>query len=455
MYVNNLSKGLEEGLILALLEKPEEILLVEGVLKAEYFAIPHLGVCYGKILANKNKITKNGDTTFLLEIAGLDVNQVQDWSSITFGEKVNSVSVANRIMDIFRAKMMATATANIPTDLDELTKWNNSLKDMVARLSILKIVPQADDTFLNYFEKLSERMDSTVVTKSYATGWKEVDDMLYGGINKGVYVVVAAESGHGKTSTSINLIYNMLKNEETEKKIDSLMFFSMEMGVKMAGDKLYSLFTDVDTYKIGRALKLNDIDSQRVQDACSNERLANSIMSKIILCDKENLGGATMELIEARIKLEIANRGVDIVVLDQADYIDKPNFKDEHLGYVALSGWVKKMKDELGVTIILISQLNKVDGALQMAKSKQLVKDADTVIHVNRPGLTALDNELGDNYIRMQLVKNRQGKTGTCDLSWIGVTGTVGNLSAFQRQNLLDYTEQQEEKKNVRRKKKE
>jgi hypothetical protein len=112
---------------------------VEGVLKAEYFAIPHLGVCYGKILANKNKITKNGDTTFLLEIAGLDVNQVQDWSSITFGEKVNSVSVANRIMDIFRAKMMATATANIPTDLDELTKWNNSLKDMVARLSILKI----------------------------------------------------------------------------------------------------------------------------------------------------------------------------------------------------------------------------------------------------------------------------------------------------------------------------
>lgn len=90
--------------------------------------------------------------------------------------------------------------------------------------------------FDNPLERLTEMLHND---PTESTGWKEVDELLFGGIGRGEMILFSGNSGAGKSVTLTNLGLNMAKQGK------NVLYISLELSEKVISQRIDTMITGI------------------------------------------------------------------------------------------------------------------------------------------------------------------------------------------------------------------
>lgn len=246
---------------------------------------------------------------------------------------------------------------------------------------------------------LSDRIEGKL-KHGYSTGHKTLDGILAGGFCPGRVYTLAGRPGSGKTTLAINWIYESMKQGAIP------CYYTIEMSEIDITNKLISLHGKISQNKIFDADEGEDFIDQYVTCAEELHKMKAAIAPKT--------DGKWNRLVTS-LRLNVKNHGVSIAVIDYLQQFrlgSKLSLREE---MDRIMHDVKNLAMELGIPIILISQLNRKieerkDGPPVMSDLKEcgtIEQASDAVIILN-----PLKKQDGKIYsVEAHLLKNRWGKT--------------------------------------------
>lgn len=268
---------------------------------------------------------------------------------------------------------------------DKLTNWKNSGR--------------------NYIEHIEEKRwkhSQGIDTFEGLRTFFPLLDQAIGGLLPGSLTIVGARTSHGKTSWTIALLLNILKNKPNTK----IAFYSLEMTSQQLITKFLSEMTGIYTDRIMNG-RLSHEELYQVKVAI--EKLESYDI--IIIEDFSS----TIAQVRARLKGTIRKYGVELIVLDYLTKIKSGGtYGTNHLDVSAVSKGLQSFSLETGVPLIVLAQLSRAIATrsgqdkrpqlTDLRESGSIEEDADCVLLLNRPDLTnAQQNGITDLYV----AKNR------------------------------------------------
>lgn len=253
------------------------------------------------------------------------------------------------------------------------------------------------------------------------TGFRDIDNVLGGGLIKGGVYIVGARPGMGKTTFALNIAENIVKRNQT------VLFISLEMSpfqimckrISMVGSVLYN---HVLTGKLDK-----DEQSKAFQtlERIQNRPFVTNTEFALTVSDIGN----------------IARRVQDCacVIVDYFGLITSPdNGKggSRYEIYSDISRQLKQLAGTLNVPILCLAQLNRevergrADKKPQLADLRDtgsLEQDADAVIFLHRDGYYNRDDDDEDRQKTIDIIvrKNRHGDCGEVQMAWFGKYGEI------------------------------
>lgn len=225
------------------------------------------------------------------------------------------------------------------------------------------------------FDRLTERFNRGGGIDGLTTGYVELDDLL-NGLKPGLYVL-AARPKQGKTTLAQNVAEYVALHHGKPVAV-----FSLEMQAEAIGDRMLSSIGDVDANRIRRG-ELDDADWANVTAAMRKLRGAQIFVSRP--------RNARVEHIVAQARRQHARTPLGLIVVDYLQLIHAPgDNRSQAIGDVSRA--LTLMAHELGVPVLLLSQLNrelekrtdKRPVPSDLRDSGAIEQDADAVIFIYR-----------------------------------------------------------------------
>lgn len=253
-------------------------------------------------------------------------------------------------------------------------------------------------------------------------GIAEIDKMTMGA-HSSQMIVMAGRPGDGKTNAGIKII-----REAVFRKRKAAMFFSLEM----EGEKIVNRILGAENNIDGSFFKNPEIGNVDCFEKIGAFATAyrNELEERLLIHDDASL---TPSQIRARCIAAKRVHGDDlgVIVIDYLQLItpDKPT--DNRANDVgAMSRFMKKMAMELGVPVVVLSQLNR-------SQSGRASKDArPRVTDLRESGAIEQDADVIILLFRAELINRTPENVGVAE--WIigkqreGETGIVAVSAAFQ-----------------------
>lgn len=290
---------------------------------------------------------------------------------------------------------------------------NNSLK----RINESK--PSKKDTHISgYLEELILDMEKTKGNlEGTPTHMRDLDKIM-NGMRKQELVIIGANPSTGKTVLATNIAErHALKN----KGITAI--FSLEMSGMSLSKRMISSLTNIHSDKVKNAAeKFNDKD-------WTNTMTSIGVISqtKTEIIEETGLTLSDIRRISYKIKDKYKDSNDHMVVL--IDYLGLIRKEDprmqtrEHMKEVAVG--LKNLAKELDCTVIALSQLSRDN---EKDKRKPMMSDlkesgdieaaADTIILLYREDYQGRETEK-KNIIEIIVAKNRNGSTGTAEMTFM------------------------------------
>lgn len=246
-----------------------------------------------------------------------------------------------------------------------------------------------------------------------STGFRDLDIIFNGGINKGDLIIIAGRPSIGKTSFSLNLI----KNISNFYNIPSIIF-SMEMSANQLFIKILSSIIDKDrNIIINDLLKKNlDIDNILFNKICS---------MKIFIDESPNIN---ILKIYSKCKSIIREQGaVGLILIDYLQLMSSFSINHSQNRVFEISEISRSLKclaKELNIPIIAISQLNrnlelrnnKRPLISDLRESGSIEQDADVIIFIYKEeNHNSIENK---EKIEIIVGKHRNGPIGKIFLNF-------------------------------------
>ncbi|MDE7076312.1 MAG: replicative DNA helicase, partial [Clostridia bacterium] len=283
----------------------------------------------------------------------------------------------------------------------EISKTNDS--------SSVKDIRESDgiDAVLDKFQKLDKNKDSF---RGVQTGLIKLD-RLTNGLQKSDLIVLAARPGMGKTSLAMNIVENAALNNE---KV--CVVFSLEMPEIQIIQRLLCGFAGVSmSDALAGGGKLSTNDWKKLTKAAEKLR-----KSRIFIDDSSRVTPA--EILSKCRRIKSKNNGqLDLVMIDYIQLMSsgKKNAEQNRTQEVAdITRELKIMAKELDVPVIALSQLRRMQTKepqlSDLRESGAIEQDADIVMFINRPDVTATEEEIKKNNIMkgmadLIIAKHRNG----------------------------------------------
>ncbi len=237
------------------------------------------------------------------------------------------------------------------------------------------------------------------------TGFSTVDAFL-SGLNDSDFIILAANTGVGKTSFALNICSNAAKSCGK-----AVVVFSLEMSNEQLALRLIAGEALIDSRKLRTGLLDED---EWVAIAHASETLANT---KIYLADAT---GVTVN--EMKAKCRRLNEDIGLVIVDYLQLVQSGIKTDSRANEVAaISRALKIMAKDLNVPILCLSQLSRSSDKQErrprlsdLRESGAIEQDADVVMILYR------ENPETPETVKLLIEKNRHGSTGDIDLHWDG-----------------------------------
>lgn len=280
-----------------------------------------------------------------------------------------------------------------------------------------------------------------------STGMEKLDKILYG-IQKKYLYTIGASSGVGKTSFSLELIYNVLKNRG-EKKV-SIMYYSFEMSnevlmAKLLSRYIYDEFGKIVTFEdiLSLSKTISEDDYKSIQQAI---KWLESVESILTVYDKSLTPNGIYATLKDWLKLrgvfeptgphteeytEFDEEEYKIVLIDHVGLIAGTGSKKERIDLTA--DYLIYFRNKCSISGIFIQQLNrglssvarKTNGyelvGLEDFKDSSGTTDASEVVialyspfreKVAKCEGYPIKDVLRSRFILLQVIKNRYGNSG-------------------------------------------
>ena len=202
------------------------------------------------------------------------------------------------------------------------------------------------------------------------TGFKLFDERYL--LRPETVTVIAAFTSVGKSTLAMNIVQYAASIGEP------CAYYSLEMSCTELACRMISKDADLSASAIMNR-RLNDEQVKRVYDAC------DKAMGLPIYYDDRSTVDFNRTLRSIRKMVQV--KGVRLVVLDYLQiYAQVKDDAEESISYMARSA--KNLAKELGIAIIIISQLNRngLHPTIKMLRgSGQIEESADNVVLIDRP----------------------------------------------------------------------
>lgn len=265
----------------------------------------------------------------------------------------------------------------------------------------------AIDEVLDKFQKLDKDKDAY---RGIQTGFTKLD-RLTNGLQKSDLIVLAARPGMGKTSLSMNIV------ESAALKYDKVCaVFSLEMPETQIIQRLICSYANVSmSSALAGGGKLTPNDWKALMKAAEKMR-----KSRIYIDDSSRVTPAEIASKCRRIKAK-NNGQLDLVMIDYIQLMSsgKKTSEQNRTQEVAdITRELKIMAKELDVPVIALSQLRRMltkePQLSDLRESGAIEQDADIVMFINRPYVTASEEEIKKNNIAKDaadliIAKHRNG----------------------------------------------
>jgi replicative DNA helicase len=263
-----------------------------------------------------------------------------------------------------------------------------------------------------------ERHDMGQMT-GIASGFHQLDELTTG-FQKAEMVILAARPSMGKTAMALNLAENMAIRG---KRVG---FFSLEMSKQQLVQRLLCARAGIESQRMRRGM-LGQEEFRALWAACQELQEAPIFV--------DDTAGLTMMQIRTKARRMVAKHKVDIVFIDYLQLLTTGTRTESRQVEVSeISRGVKAMARELNLPVICLSQLNRgpedrtgnKPRMSDLRESGSLEQDADLVMLLHREDyyhncdsewLEANADKVGT--AELILTKQRNGPTGSVDLSWI------------------------------------
>lgn len=336
--IKDYSKEVEDLFVSFMVSKPDLFVRCKGILKADYFDNKQ----------NKDAIafieSYSTDFTTIPSLEQIKVMTSKD-VMIMEVEAAKHDSWFLREFELFcRHKALRAAILASPEMLDD-GRYGEALAAVKAAVEIALVKDLGTDYYLNPKERLEAIREGK---GQMSTGWKDVDEKLYGGLNKGEITIFAGQSGAGKSLFLQNLAVNWAMAGF------NVVYLSLELSEKLCAMRVDAMHTGYETRDVMR-----NIDDVHMRVRASQQK------SKGTLRIKQLPNGCTSNDIRAFIKEYEIQSGirVDAILVDYLDLMMPMSKKisAENLfvkdKYVAEE--LRNLAIELDTVTVSASQLNR------------------------------------------------------------------------------------------------
>ena len=373
-------------------------------------------------LENEGRLEKAGGIVYLTELAQITPSAANYKS---YYEIISRDSINRKLIRASR-KIIETSMASSDVDVS-LSFAEKAIFDISQETENSALLGMGEgnviEAVLNKFEKLKEDPNSF---RGIPTGYKMLDKITHG-LQPGALIVLAARPGMGKTSLAMNLVeHASLRAGKT------CAVFSLEMPREEITQRLLCSYANVSMSKAlrggdesqgGLAVK----DWKKLMLACDQLR-----KSHIYIDDSSRV---TPGQIQSKCRrLKATHGALDLIMID---YIQLMSSGDSRMAgaenrqqeIASITRDLKIMAKELGVPVIALSQLRRIQSKepqlSDLRESGAIEQDADIVMFINRPEVTATKEEIASGQVvkgaaELILAKHRGGEQGRISLKFIG-----------------------------------
>lgn len=325
---------------------------------------------------------------------------------------------ARIVVDKATKRALQALSVDLETDVQSGKDSAECIADAAAKLDDLaarkttKDPRRIDDTLGEYLALLQDRMDGKI--KPIPTGFKHLDEMLDGGLERGTLTVIAGRPGTGKTAAGLGICRNAARDH-------SALFLSMEMSTNQVNDRNISALAQVDMSWLRRPGETRD-DTARweaITAATINSRNLNLFI--------DDQTGLSIPDIRAKARKIKRTHGLDVLCIDQLSFITGAKSDKLHEAMGEYTRGLIALGKELDAAVILLAQLNrecekradKRPIMSDLGVSGYIEQDAANIIFLYRDELWNPETE--DRGICEWIsAKQRQGQPGVVGLQYIG-----------------------------------
>ena len=267
----------------------------------------------------------------------------------------------------------------------------------------------------NIFSELKDKFLNPTVP-GLVSGFSSLD-LLTQGFQKSDLIIIAGRPSMGKTSLSLNITLNIIKNSKLP-----VLFFSLEMSKEQLMYRLLSIESNIDQ-TILKSGKLSQNDWSKLN------RIIR-IISKLPLFMDDNPNLSTQD-IRSKIKTIISEQTqIGLVIIDYLQLMQNSELKNENRvqELSQITRYLKNIAREFNIPIIALSQLSRsVENRMDqkpilsdLRESGSIEQDSDLVLMLSKlkSNNSSYSNENISSFVELIIAKHRNGPTGSIKLKF-------------------------------------
>jgi len=371
-----------------------------------------------------------GGLPFIYEIAG----SVPTSANVSFHAQI----VREKSM---LRKLIASCTTIIQEayqpveDVDKLIDYSEERIFKIQDFRLKRGLEAVGPIIHEVINELDIRGQSDSPMTGIPSGFRDLDELIVG-FQKSDLIIVAGRPSSGKTAFCLNVALNLALPTREHPEQVPVAVFSLEMSKHQIIQRLLCTVGSVEVKKMRKG-ELTDLDWHQLNNA------ANKMFEAPIFIDDT----PAISVLELRAKARRLHKSENIGLLI-VDYLQlvttsgRVESRQQEVSYISRS--LKALAKELDIPVMALSQLSRAvesrtDQRPRLAdlrESGAIEQDADLVMFIYRPELAAgfanqEDRDI-ENLAKLLLEKNRNGPTGTVEVTFVKEFTQFKDISFLQ-----------------------
>ena len=280
-----------------------------------------------------------------------------------------------------------------------------------------------DKVVLNTLDAIEEAASSAGRVTGIATGFTDLDYKL-SGLHPSELIIVAARPAMGKTAFVLNIAQKAAVRDHVPTAI-----FSLEMSKEQLVTRMMAMEAMVDSQSI-RTGDLQETDWEKIMES------AGTIGRSPLIID--DTPGITIAELRSKCRRYKQIHGLDLIIIDYLQLMSGSGGRSNESRQQEISEISRSLKAiarEMEAPVIALSQLSRAceqradhrPMLSDLRESGAIEQDADVVAFLYRDEYYFPDTEK-KNQAELIIAKQRNGPTGTVDLTWMGQYTKFGNF---------------------------